>query len=461
MSLLAGRPAIEERQEVERPRRGRPPARNEILKAGRLAGLDPNDLATRFGTSLFVYDVDVIERQVEALRAALPPAVELAYAVKANPALAIVAHLIGLGLGADVASAGELEAVFRAGGDPRAIVMTGPGKRDDEIRAAVQSGIRALTVESRDELSRVERISAEEGRVAPVLLRAAVPVARQLERVRLVGDDGAGKFGMDEEDLISAAHDAALSPFVDLLGLHAFGASNVTDAARLADHIAWTVDRARELATKAGFRLRLIDAGGGLGVPYETDDRALDLGALGRSISAIVERLASDPVTRDARLLLEPGRFLVASAGAYLTRVLGRKTVDGQHVVVIDGGVHQLLRPVLVGQEHRLRVLGERAGWTAKVYPVTVAGVLCSGLDVLASHAVMPLPEPGDLVAVLDVGAYGFTESMPFFLSHPIPAEVAVWRGTASLIRPRIEPSEWLDRQRLIGNGCARDGIGG
>ena len=122
---------------VDRPRRGRPPARNEILRAGRLGGLAPEDLATRFGTPLYVYDLDVVDGQVAALRAVLPPVVDLAYAVKANPALAVVAHLGRLGVGADVASAGELATALRAGIDPSRIVMTGPGKRDEELRAAV------------------------------------------------------------------------------------------------------------------------------------------------------------------------------------------------------------------------------------------------------------------------------------------------------------------------------------
>ena len=155
---------------------------------------------------------------------------------------------------------------------------------------------------------------------------------------------------------------------------------------------------------------------------------------------------------RDARLLLEPGRFLVGPAGAYLARVVDRKTVDGTVVVILDGGVHHVLRPALVGQEHRIRAFGGArrgagAGSDGRMVPVTVAGPLCSGLDVFSQAAVMTPPDVGDLVAVLDVGAYGFTESMPLFLSHPIPAEVAVRGGRAALIRPRQEPGEWLDRQ--------------
>ena len=127
--------------------------------------------------------------------------------------------------------------------------------------------------------------------------------------------------------------------------------------------------------------------------------------------------------------------------------MVDRKTVDGSTVAILDGGVHHLLRPALVGQEHRIGWSRSGAPGDGRPGPVTVAGPLCSGLDVLATDAAMAPPEVGDLVAVLDVGAYGFTESMPLFLSHPIPAEVVVRDGRAELIRPRLEPATWLDAQ--------------
>jgi diaminopimelate decarboxylase len=436
---------------IDRPRRGRPPARNEILRAGRFGGLAPEELATRYGTPLYVYDLDVVDGQVAALRAVLPPVVDLAYAVKANPALAVVAHLGRLGTGADVASAGELATALRAGIDASRIVMTGPGKRDEELRAAVATGIRAITVESPGELGRLEAIAAEVGRPVPVMLRAAMSEGARLERVRLVGDDGAGKFGMDPTDLVASARRAARSPHLELLGLHVFGASNVLDAAALVDHVAATVRAARQLAVLAGTTVRLVDAGGGLGIPYEAHEESLDLARFGRGVTEIVDPWPDDPLLAEARLLLEPGRFLVGPAGAYVARVVDRKSVDGSTVVVLDGGVHHLLRPALVGQEHRIRALSGRteSASNGRLGPVTVAGPLCSGLDVFSQHAILAAPDVGELVAVLDVGAYGFTESMPLFLSHPIPAEVAVQAGRAALIRPRQEPGEWLDRQLL------------
>lgn len=434
---------------TERTRRGRPPVRNEILRAGRLGGLSPDELAERFGTPLYVYDLDVIERQVGALRAVLPPVVEVAYAVKANPALAVLAHLGRLGLGADVASGGELELARRAGIPPDRIVMTGPGKRDDELTAAVEAGIRAVTVESPGELGRLESIAAAAGRIQPVMLRAAVTEDARLERVRLVGDDGAGKFGMDPGDLLESARRASASRHLSLIGLHAFGASNVLDAGNLLDHVATTVRTARRLALAAGTDIRVIDVGGGLGIPYEAHEESLDLRRFGAGLAEITRGWVDDPFLAGARLLLEPGRFLVGAAGAYVARVVDRKTVAGSPVVILDGGVHHVLRPALVGQEHRVRALGSRgeAPGAGRVQPVTVAGPLCSGLDVFSQAAIMNPPEVGELVAILDVGAYGFTESMPLFLSHPIPAEVAIRGGRAELIRPRVEPAAWLADQ--------------
>ncbi|HTC86594.1 MAG TPA: alanine racemase [Candidatus Acidoferrum sp.] len=445
MSVVREPPGSEE---DDRPRRGRPRTRNEIVRVGRLGGVEPEELAARFGTPVYVYDLDVVDRQVEALRAALPGRFELAYAVKANPSLAVVEHLGRLGLGADVASAGELSMVRRAGIEPARIVMTGPGKRDDELTAAVAAGVRVITVESSNELRRLETIAAGAGRRVPVLLRAAVGGESGGGRVRLVGDDGAGKFGMDPDELLVAARAAAGSAHLEPLGIHAFGISNVLDPGTIADHVEATVTQGAALAQAAGFRLRLVDAGGGLGIPYESHEESLDLVGLGTRLRTAAARWEADPALRGTSILLEPGRFLVGPAGAYLCRVVDRKSLGGETVVVLDGGIHHLVRPALTGSEHRIRSFG-RTGGADRHWPVTVAGPLCSGLDVFTRHAVLAVPEVGDLMAVLDAGAYGYTESMPLFLSHPSPAEVVTRGGRAALARRRVEPDRWLEDQRV------------
>ena len=425
-----------------------PPDPDHIARAGRLAGLAPEELASRFGTPLYVYDLDVIDRQVESLRAVLPAVVDLAYAVKANPALAVVAHLGRLGLGADVASAGELATAM-----PR---RHRSGAHRDDRSGQARRG--ALASRSRPESARSpssrpaswrgwSAIAARSGRRVPVLLRAAVTEDARLERVRLVGDDGAGKFGMDARDLVAAARHAAGSPHLELLGLHAFGASNVLDASALVEHVAATTRAAVRLARLAGTTVRLVDAGGGLGIPYETHEESLDLVRLGSGIAAIVADWPADPLLPDARLLLEPGRFLVGPAGAYLARVVDRKTVEGSTVVILDGGVHHVC-----GRSWSGRSTGSarsRAGRPAVSARSRSPARSAPGSTSSASTRSSP-PRGRRPDGRARRGRLRVHESMPLFLSHAIPAEVVARDGRAALIRPRQEPGEWLHRQLLV-----------
>ena len=202
--------------------------------------LDLEELAGRHDTPFYVYDLAVVERRVKALRAALPTSFRLAYAVKANPARAILEELAGLGLGADVASAGELGKALAAGFEPARIVFSGPGKRDVELQAAVAARIGLITVESPGELDRLEAIAAALDVRVPILLRWAVP-SGSTEPDRIIDDGGAGKFGMDEVDLRACGRRARDSAHLELRGVHAFGASNVRDADVLVGHVRRTL----------------------------------------------------------------------------------------------------------------------------------------------------------------------------------------------------------------------------
>jgi diaminopimelate decarboxylase len=414
-------------------------------------GVDWPGLVARFGSPLYVYDFDVVEARIGALRAALPALFEVAYAMKSNPSLGLVGHVGAIGVGLDVASGGELAAARAAGVEGSRIIFTGPGKRDDELEAVVRAGARAVTVESLGELRRLGAIASRHGRVQPVLLRARAGDAATSEPVRILGDGAAGKFGMGDDELSAAAVEGARSASLDVLGIHAFGASNVLEIDAIVDHVATTVRRARALAALTGFALRLVDVGGGLGIPYADDETPLDLPSLGRRLQALAAEWSRDPGLDALSILIEPGRYLVGPAGVYVTKVLDVKAGEfGRIVAIVDGGIHHLVRPALTGREHRVRLVtaSRHVGDWAPA-PVTVAGPLCSGLDILARSATIAVPRPGDLVLVLDAGAYGFTESMPLFLSHPTPAEVALRGGEVRRLRPRIEPSTWLTGQEI------------
>ncbi len=418
-----------------------------IETAATVAGLDPDALVRDHGSPLYVYDLDVVAARAAMLREAMPTGVEVAFAVKANPSPAILRLMASLGLGADIASGGELAAVTRAGFDLRRVVMTGPGKTDTELAAAVRAGIRAITIESLEEIDVLVDMASLAGRHQGLLLRLAADSAgRTTEATPIISGAGAAKFGLlpDEVDVaidrlrLAGAIGDPGSPY-EVLGLHAFGASNVLDADHLAEHVRWLAEAAERIATRHGVRSRLLDAGGGLGIPYADHQEPLDIERLGRVIATEMATWTDRPGLDGARLLLEPGRFLVGPAGAYLTRVVRTKERDGRTMAVIDGGIHHVLRPALVGDPHRIVGVGEATGREALV-PASVVGPLCTGLDQLAGAVDLPSPRTGDLLAVLDVGAYGFTESMPLFLSHPIPAEVAVSRGVARVARLRQEP---------------------
>lgn len=397
-------------------------------------------IASEHGTPAYVYDLDAVVARASALRAALPTRVELAYAVKANPSLAVLARLAEAGLGADVASGGELLAARAAGFDPATTILTGPGKRDDELAAAVEVPLRAVTVESPGELERLRLAAERAGTRVRVMLRAA-----GRERPGNVIGSGQGRFGMRPADLLEAARRAVAAPELDLVGVHRFDASNVLDAGEWLAGARETVERARGLAREIGSQLELVDVGGGLGIPYADGAEPLDVERIGRGLRDLLEEVDREPLLAGARLVIEPGRWLVGPCGVYLARVVDVKEADAGPIVTVDGGVHHLLRPALVGVPHRIRSL-VAAGEARPPRDVLVGGPLCTSLDVLG-RAELPAPRVGDLLAVADAGAYGFTESMPYFLSHPVPPEIAVVAGRSFVARPRLDPSALLAAQ--------------
>ena len=330
-----------------------------ILRDGRLGGADPEALAMRFGTPYYAYDLDVVTAQVEALRAVLPASFDLAFAVKANPLLARPRATWPRWASARTSRpAGSCGTSCAPGSTAAASCSPAPesGTRSWRLQSRQASGWSRWS--RAGELGRLAAIAASRGRRQPVLLRLSMSDARREERVRIIGDDGAGKFGMDLDDLRAAAADAVASPHLEPLGIHAFGASNVLDAEVLAAHVESTVETAAVVASEAGFPLRLVDAGGGLGIPYgdgETRPRPRDAGRAARGDRRANGRGSGDRgrAGRD-RARPVPRR---AASGAYVARVVERKTVDGTEVAILDGGIHHVLRPTLVGQAHRVVAL--------------------------------------------------------------------------------------------------------
>ncbi len=416
--------------------------------------------AERFGTPLYLYDFDVIERQVARLRRALGPRFEIAYAVKANPSLAVLSFLSRFGLSSDVASRGELLAVRRAGCPPSKILSTGPAKSDADLEALVRARVSIIHAEGEWELEALEKLGGRLRRRIPVGLRLNPPWGIAEKRV-IIGGPGAKKFGFDlrsAERVLRMKRDRGAFPHLDLCGFQVFNASNVLDARLLVENTERVLSLALSLSKKFSVPLRSVDFGGGFGVPYADGEEPLDLGILRKGLRAIAQRVEDEPLFKGTRLVFEPGRFLVAESGTYVVRVLGTKRSRGVDYVLMDGGIHHFLRPVLIGTPHRVRLIPERTKFRSLASSpskksLVLSGPLCTSLDVLHPAARLPLPSRGDLLAFENAGAYGFSESMPLFLSHEWPAEVGLLKGRLTLLRRAPSVKSLLDAQRVPGRG--------
>jgi len=398
-------------------------------------GVPLPEVAQRFGTPCYVYSAAAIQRAVRRFQnamSALP--LRLCYAVKANPNGAILRLLAQEGLGAEVVSGGELVRALRAGFSAGNVLFTGVGKRPDELATALEHGVRAIVVESEEELAVLEEVAREMGEIAPIALRYH-PALDPATHAHLATGRAGSKFGLDEKGMERALVRTAHSRRINLTGFHVHLGSQLrapepylAAAARL---VRWL-----EKAKALGHRPRFIDLGGGFGIAYKHDETAFPLAALG-------EALASN-WPRETELVLEPGRALVGPAGVLLTRVLYRKTVHGRSFIVVDAGMTELLRPALYGASHRIVPVEDCCGPELRV---SVVGPICENADYLAREVLLPRPEPGDLLAVLDVGAYGASMASQYN-SRPRAPEVLLVDGVAWAVRRR-ELLEDLWRQEV------------
>ncbi|MBY0519982.1 MAG: pyridoxal-dependent decarboxylase, exosortase A system-associated [Sphingomonas sp.] len=373
-------------------------------------------------TPLFVYDFAGVQAQVARLRGAMPPELGIHYAVKANPLPALVAAIAPLVDGLDVASAGEL-ALAQTQAPELPVSFAGPGKRDDALAAAIRAGA-TINLESAGEATRALAVANRIG-IAPRLAIRVNP-AFELRGSGMKMGGRASPFGIDEEavpELVAMLRTAG----ADWRGFHIFAGSQALDTAAIIETQAATLALAGRLADACGAVPPLVNLGGGFGIPYFAGDRGVDVEAIG---GALADGMTSLPVALDgACFALELGRWLVAEAGVYLTRIVDRKVSRGETFLVTDGGLHHQLAAsgnfgAVVRRNYPVAVAGRMGA--APTGDVTVVGCLCTPLDRLADQVALPDAEPGDVIAVFLAGAYGLTASPMRFLGHPLPTEILV-----------------------------------
>jgi len=404
----------------EPPRNGTPISGGELV----CDGVSLEAAAAEHGTPLYVYSRAAIEAAYAAYASAFAPVRHrICYAVKANGNGELLRLFAGLGAGADIVSGGELLAALRAGFAPERIVFAGVGKTGAEIALGLEHGIGEWNAESEDEIARLGAAAAARGTVAHVSLRVNPDIDARSHPYISTGLREA-KFGVDIAEAPAILRRARGRAGVEVVGVQCHIGSQIVDTEPLAAAARALAELSRRLLDE-GFALSTIDIGGGLGVSYDGSG-APDPARLAAAVLPALETL---PLT----LVLEPGRSLVAAAGALLTRVLYVKEGRGKRFVVVDAGMNDLLRPALYEAFHRVEPVRTRG---RAMELVDVVGPVCETSDFLARRRELELPEPGDLLAVRDAGAYGFCMSSNYNM-RPRAAEVIVEQGRTRLIRRR------------------------
>jgi diaminopimelate decarboxylase len=389
-----------------------------------IGGIALTELARRIGrTPFYAYDRKLITQRVQLLRQHLPADVHLHYAIKANPMPAVVEHLARLVDGLDVASAGELRVALASGAKPGTISFAGPGKTDAELEEAVAAGI-VVNLESESEMERIAALGRKRNERPRVAVRVNPDFELKSSGMKMGG--GPKQFGVDAErvpEMLERIGKIGL----EFEGFHIFSGSQnlLADAIREAQEK--TIELAIKLAGHAPSPVRLLNIGGGFGIPYFPGERPLDIAAVGANLRRLLGSVPRQ--LPQARIVIELGRYLVGEAGIYVCRVIDRKISRGQVFLVADGGLHQhLAASGNFGQVIRKNypvIVGNHVVGTAREV-ANVVGPLCTPLDLLADRMEMARAEAGDLIVVFQSGAYGLTASPTAFLGHPAPAEVLV-----------------------------------
>ena len=392
----------------------------------RFDGVDLHALAAREGTPLHVYSSSAIHRRIESLQEALQGMdALLCFAVKANSNLAILQLMQRAGVGADIVSAGELQRALRAGIDPARIVFSGVGKTAAEIGEALAAGVGRFNLESIDELDLLQRIAQRQGVTAHAAVRINPDVDAQTH-AKISTGKSENKFGVSIIEARGWFADQGRWPDVRLDGLHMHIGSQILEMAPLQQALQRLARFWRELVL-AGHRIDSIDVGGGLGVRYRQGERPL---AAADYVAAIREALDGF----QGRIVLEPGRYLVAEAGLLLTRVIRRKRGAQREFLVVDAAMNDLLRPSLYDAWHDIARIGDNANRKTAAYDVV--GPVCETGDTFAVGRELPRCDAGDLLAILGTGAYGASMASTYN-SRPLAGEVLVDDGCYAVVRRR------------------------
>jgi diaminopimelate decarboxylase len=407
------------------------------------------DLVEKYGHPLYIYDAEIIRSKYRTLRSAFPEPVEVFYSVKANPNISIVAALNEFVQGVEVASLAEMKAALYAGVKPGQILFVGPSKSALELSEAVSAGIFCIVAESERELIAVNEIAA--GKETKIGVAIRINPSFETAGSRLLMGGKASQFGIDEEAAGEIFELCESLENIYIKGIHVYVGTQTLNHQTIARNVSSVLRLARELQSRFGISFEFVDFGGGIGVPYFDDEEEVRFDLLAEPIKkAVSEYNAEFPATR---LIMESGRFLMAEAGIYATKVRDIKKSRDRNFVVVSGGInhnHIALAFAPDSRKHSLVKAVKKAPAGASGREVDICGPLCTPNDLLGKSVILPDPEIDDLIVIMKSGAYGFTASIINFLSHPHPAEILVCEGKDFLIRRASTVDDLLRNQILV-----------
>lgn len=406
------------------------------------------DIATQYGTPLYIYDRSVIKENIESLRTSLYPGATLCYAMKCNPLMGICEVFRNEGLSIEVASAGEMNVALGAGYDGCDITFTSPGKTHEEIEFAIKNNVKLINIETMREAHIVDEIAGALGRIQKIGIRVNPSVCFSNAKIKMSGVSS--QFGIEEEDLNDAFFEELKSlRNIEIAGIQVYMGTQMLLSTDILKNTEYIIELGIRLSSEYGFTLKYLNCGGGFGVKYFKNETELDMDALKDGMSELHKRFG-DKLT-GTEVIFESGRFLMATAGVMATKVLYTKESKGMKYVICDGGSNIHSSAAFLGRFVRNNFPMHTIPDTEDKQVTTICGPLCTSLDVIGQKVeVSSSLAENDMVVIEMSGAYGYTYSPNRFLSHESPAEVLSDGDSTTLLRKRGNRNDYLDGQLLL-----------
>ncbi|WJY13494.1 type III PLP-dependent enzyme [Pectobacteriaceae bacterium CE90] len=420
----------------------------EFIHQNGIEKLNFDTLVQVTGTPCYIYSANQIRHDLKTLTETLPAELHYFYSLKANPNVSLIKIIRQYDIGCEVCSAAELEMALAAGATPQQIIFVGPAKSPQELRRCVALGIKAVVVESLAELRQLNDIAAEANCQQTFMLRINPDFST--EKARLVMSGKPRQFGIDESQALAELSCLHHYPHLKMVGIHIYLGTRILDAEAIASNTRNILVLAEKIQQQLSFPLQFVDIGGGLGVPYYAKEQPLDLAALGYSLAPLLAAFRQQ--FPQMQLMMELGRYMIARAGIFVTRVRYLKDSKGSTFAICDGGSNCHGAAAGLGSVIRknfpVRRLSARQEGAMQTY--TLSGPLCTPTDIIADTVTLPRLAVGDLIGVFNSGAYGPTASPVYFLSFGYPAEILVDGDRATQIRKPDGVAHMLNQQQPV-----------